>query len=124
MNGGTLVARSGLDVADYAQSGGLVAGRESLVVTRSFQATAGSISGTVAGESLVFDTIDIQTGALDALVGANMTARNTIALNTTGRLTVDDSIVRGDEITVNYGETHHEGTLACRCGAPGCVGWL
>ena len=30
----------------------------------------------------------------------------------------------GEEITVNYGETHHEGTLACRCGATGCVGRL
>lgn len=30
----------------------------------------------------------------------------------------------GDEITVDYGETHHEGRLACRCGAPGCTGWL
>jgi uncharacterized protein len=30
----------------------------------------------------------------------------------------------GDEITVNYGETHHEGRLACRCGAPGCIGRL
>jgi uncharacterized protein len=30
----------------------------------------------------------------------------------------------GEEITVNYGETHHEGKLACRCGAPGCVGKL
>ena len=30
----------------------------------------------------------------------------------------------GEEITVDYGETHHEGTLACRCGAPGCIGWL
>ena len=30
----------------------------------------------------------------------------------------------GEELTVNYGETHHEGTLACRCRAPGCVGWL
>ena len=34
------------------------------------------------------------------------------------------AIPPGDEITVNYGETHHEGTLACRCGAPGCGGWL
>lgn len=31
-------------------------------------------------------------------------------------------IVPGEEITVNYGETHHEGRLACRCGAPGCAG--
>ncbi len=33
-------------------------------------------------------------------------------------------ITPGEEITVNYGETHHQGTLACRCGAPGCAGWL
>lgn len=30
----------------------------------------------------------------------------------------------GEEICVNYGETHHEGKLACRCGAPNCVGRL
>ena len=29
-----------------------------------------------------------------------------------------------EEITVNYGQTHHAGTLACRCGKPGCAGWL
>ncbi len=34
------------------------------------------------------------------------------------------AIVPGEEITVNYGETHHEGTLACRCGAANCTGWL
>ena len=34
------------------------------------------------------------------------------------------AIAPGEEITVNYGETHHEGKLACRCGAPGCVGSL
>ena len=33
-------------------------------------------------------------------------------------------IARGEELTVNYGETHHEGRLACRCGAPGCTGRL
>jgi uncharacterized protein len=33
-------------------------------------------------------------------------------------------IAAGDEITCDYGETHHEGRLACRCGAPGCVGRL
>ena len=31
-------------------------------------------------------------------------------------------IAHGDEITVNYGDTHHEGRLACRCGAANCVG--
>jgi SET domain-containing protein len=28
----------------------------------------------------------------------------------------------GEELTVNYGETHHEGKLRCRCGTPRCVG--
>jgi uncharacterized protein len=30
----------------------------------------------------------------------------------------------GEEITVAYGLTHHEGRLACRCGAADCAGWL
>lgn len=34
------------------------------------------------------------------------------------------AIAPGEEITVNYGETHHEGRLTCRCGAPNCVGRL
>ena len=34
------------------------------------------------------------------------------------------AIAPGEEITVDYGPTHHEGRLACRCGAPGCIGWL
>ena len=33
-------------------------------------------------------------------------------------------IAPGDEITLNYGTTHHQGRLACRCAAPGCAGWL
>ena len=50
-----------------------------------------------------------------------------------GRLTIRDGriefyairdIAAGEEITVDYGETHHEGRLACKCGAPGCVGRL
>lgn len=34
------------------------------------------------------------------------------------------AIETGEEVTVDYGETHHEGRLVCRCGAPGCVGRL
>jgi SET domain-containing protein len=34
------------------------------------------------------------------------------------------AIQPGDEITVDYGETHHEGKLRCQCGAPGCRGAL
>ena len=33
-------------------------------------------------------------------------------------------VAPGEELTVNYGETHHEGRLRCRCGAAGCVGRL
>jgi SET domain-containing protein len=33
-------------------------------------------------------------------------------------------IAPGEEVTVNYGQTHHEGRLACRCAAVGCVGRL
>jgi SET domain-containing protein len=33
-------------------------------------------------------------------------------------------IAPGEELTVDYGQTHHEGKLACRCGAPGCRGAL
>jgi SET domain-containing protein len=31
-------------------------------------------------------------------------------------------IAPGDEITADYGESHHEGRLRCRCGAPNCRG--
>ncbi len=34
------------------------------------------------------------------------------------------AIAAGEEITVDYGHTHHEGRLACRCGAPRCRGRL
>jgi SET domain-containing protein len=30
----------------------------------------------------------------------------------------------GEEITIDYGPTHHEGRLRCRCGAAGCAGRL
>ena len=33
-------------------------------------------------------------------------------------------VAAGEELTVDYGETHHEGTLRCRCGAAGCIGML
>lgn len=30
----------------------------------------------------------------------------------------------GEELTAHYGESHHEGRLRCRCGAPNCSGRL
>ena len=34
------------------------------------------------------------------------------------------SIKEGEELTCNYGETHHDGKLKCRCGATRCKGYL
>jgi SET domain-containing protein len=34
------------------------------------------------------------------------------------------NIKRGEELTCDYGETHHAGKLPCRCGAPNCRGWI
>ena len=33
-------------------------------------------------------------------------------------------IAPGEELTVDYGETQHDGKLPCRCGAPRCRGWI
>ena len=33
-------------------------------------------------------------------------------------------IAKGEELTVDYEDSHHEGTLRCRCGAPRCRGWI
>lgn len=34
------------------------------------------------------------------------------------------NIHKGEELTCNYGETHHDGKLSCTCGAPDCRGKL
>jgi uncharacterized protein len=34
------------------------------------------------------------------------------------------NIAAGEELTADYGETQHEGQLACRCGVEGCRGFL
>jgi SET domain-containing protein len=53
------------------------------------------------------------------------------APNTFTRLTAERAefyalrrIRKGEELTVDYGLSHHDGRLACRCGAPGCGGWI
>ena len=33
-------------------------------------------------------------------------------------------IKKGEELTADYGETHHDGKLACRCGAKNCRGYI
>jgi SET domain-containing protein len=71
--------------------------------------------------------------AIDASASQDPMRFTNHACTPNARLTIRDgriefyalrAIAPGDEITVNYGQTHHNGTLACRCGAPGCVGWL
>lgn len=34
------------------------------------------------------------------------------------------TIKKGEELTCNYGPTHHDGKLKCMCGAEGCIGYL
>lgn len=34
------------------------------------------------------------------------------------------TIKKGEELTCNYGPTHHDGKLRCRCGSPGCKGFI
>jgi SET domain-containing protein len=33
-------------------------------------------------------------------------------------------IKKGEELSANYGETHHDGKLKCNCGAKNCKGFL
>ena len=33
-------------------------------------------------------------------------------------------IAKGEELTVDYGDSHHDGKLPCRCGAARCRGWI
>lgn len=34
------------------------------------------------------------------------------------------NIKKGEELSCDYGETHHEGTLRCKCGADNCRGFI
>lgn len=34
------------------------------------------------------------------------------------------AIRTGEELTVDYGDSHHDGMLACRCGAHNCRGFI
>ncbi|MBC7995659.1 MAG: SET domain-containing protein-lysine N-methyltransferase [Rhizobacter sp.] len=67
------------------------------------------------------------THSLDPLRFANHSCRPNASLRVRqGRVEfyAMRDVALGEEITVNYGETHHQGRLRCRCGAPGCVGQL
>ena len=72
-------------------------------------------------------------GAIDASVGGNefqytnhSCAPNAFIRRIHKRVEIYAlrNIAPGEEITCDYGETQHEGTLPCRCGAPNCRGYL
>ncbi|MBT9490769.1 MAG: SET domain-containing protein [Paucibacter sp.] len=71
--------------------------------------------------------------AIDATRSADAMRFTNHSCSPNARIQVEDGRIEffalrnlaiGDEITVDYGLTHHEGRLACRCAQPGCVGWL
>ncbi len=77
--------------------------------------------------------VELERKAIDA-TGTGRGFRyinHSCAPNTFTRLTCDRAefyalrrIRAGEELTVDYGLSHHDGQLACRCGAPGCCGWI
>ena len=71
--------------------------------------------------------------AIDATRSADAMRFTNHSCSPNARIQVQDGAIEffalrdlaaGDEITVAYGATHHEGRLACRCGQPGCSGRL
>jgi SET domain-containing protein len=65
------------------------------------------------------------SGSTDALRFTNHSCRpNAVLRINQGRVEIyaTRDMAAGEEITVDYGETHHEGRLRCRCGIPECVG--
>lgn len=103
--------------------------------------------GEIRGESLSVDEARIRATRSERIMIVEVSPRRAIDFSRSsdpmrytnhscapnGRLSIRQGrvefyalrpIAPGEEITVNYGETHHEGRLACQCGAPGCVGRL
>ena len=61
--------------------------------------------------------------AADVMVSSGMAdfkLSDTVAVRVSGMSRGKDGYVA----MLDYGQTHHAGTLACRCGASGCAGWL
>jgi SET domain-containing protein len=103
--------------------------------------------GEVRGESITIAEARRRAATLERIMIVEISAKKAIDLaqstdpmrftnhscQPNGQLRITDgriefyalrAIEPGEEVTVNYGETHHEGRLACQCGAPGCVGRL
>lgn len=77
--------------------------------------------------------IELEGRAIDASVTRRgfRYINHSCAPNTFTRLTRERAefyalrrIRAGEELTVDYGESHHDGKLRCRCGAKRCRGWI
>lgn len=103
--------------------------------------------GEIRGESISVEEARIRATRHERIMIVELSARRAIDFSKSGdpmrytnhscqpnaRLVIANGRVEffslkkidaGAEITVDYGETHHEGQLPCRCGAPGCRGAL
>jgi SET domain-containing protein len=67
------------------------------------------------------------THSTDPLRYTNHSCRPNVAIRIHGgriEIYAMRAIAPGEELTADYGETHHGGRLPCRCGAPNCRGAL
>jgi SET domain-containing protein len=108
---------------------------------------AGRKIGEIRGESISVDTARIRATRHERIMIVEVSARRALDFSKSAdpmrytnhscapnaRLAIVQGrveffalrpIAPGEEITVDYGPTHHEGRLACRCGAPRCLGRL
>jgi SET domain-containing protein len=103
--------------------------------------------GEIRGESISVDEARIRATRRERIMIVELSSRRAIDFSKSAdpmrftnhscapnaRLSTDHGRVEfyslrvvepGEELTVDYGETHHEGRLACRCGAANCRGKL
>jgi SET domain-containing protein len=103
--------------------------------------------GEIRGESISVDDARIRATRHERIMIVELSPRRAIDFSKSAdpmrytnhscapnaRLSIDNgrvefyalrTIAAGEEVTVDYGETHHAGQLTCLCGAPGCRGAL
>lgn len=85
------------------------------------------------GAALLMVEFDNEPIALDASVNRNELSyinhscnANTYLRRAYGKVEFYTKrfIKKGEELTADYGETHHDGKLPCRCGAKNCRGYI
>jgi SET domain-containing protein len=85
------------------------------------------------GAALLMVEFDHEPIALDASVNRNELSyinhscdANTYLRRAYGKVEFYSkrAIKKGEELTADYGETHHDGKLPCRCGARNCRGFI